>query len=82
MNNHPFQIAGIEVDSGQRGFVRIPVTTLLVGAELTIPLHVVHGAQPGPVLFLTSGLHGDEPFPIRMIRKVLMDVDVEIEQQC
>jgi predicted deacylase len=52
------------------------VTTLLVGAELTIPLHVLHGAREGPVLGLICGIHGREHFVMRIVREVLLSIDV------
>ncbi len=75
MNTDTFEIGGIKVKRGERGFTRLPVTSLLVGAELTIPLHVVHGAKEGPVLGLLSGVHGPEPFVMRIPRQVVLGVD-------
>ena len=39
----------------------IPVTTLAGGGALEIPLVVINGSQPGPVLWIDGAIHGDEP---------------------
>ncbi|TVR87358.1 MAG: hypothetical protein EA416_14635 [Trueperaceae bacterium] len=40
--------------------VRAPVTTDLNGMEVTLWVHVLQGAEPGPTLTVMSGLHGNE----------------------
>jgi predicted deacylase len=39
----------------------IPVTNLPGGRGLDIPVIVLHGAQPGPVIWVDAVIHGDEP---------------------
>jgi len=39
----------------------IPVTSLAGGGSLEIPLVVIQGARPGPVLWIDGAIHGDEP---------------------
>lgn len=70
-----FEIGGLTVKRGARGHTRLPVTSLLVGAELGIPVHVIHGAQEGPVLGLMSGIHGAEHFAVRITRQALLGID-------
>jgi len=66
-----FELAGLRVVPGERAFTRLPVTKLLSGTTLTLPIHVVHGAEPGPVLGITSGVHGAEYLPIRVVKGAL-----------
>ncbi len=70
-----FEIGPLKVSRGERGMGRLPVTTLLVGAELGIPVHVLHGAKEGPCLGLIAGIHGPEPFVMRILREVVLGVD-------
>ena len=77
MSADEFEIGDLKVRRGERGFTRLPVTSLLVGAELTIPLHVIHGAKEGPVLGLISGIHGPEHFVIRIVREVILGLNPE-----
>lgn len=39
----------------------IPVTTLAGGGALEIPVVVINGSKPGPVLWVDGAIHGDEP---------------------
>src|SRR6056297_1820117 len=57
-----------------RRFVRLPVARTLSG-EVSLPLHVVTGANPGPTLALTAAIHGDETTPIMMMRDLLDGLD-------
>jgi hypothetical protein len=74
-NTDTFEIGSLKVKRGERGMTRLPVTSLLVGAELGIPVHVLHGAKEGPVLGLIAGVHGPEPFVMRILREVVLGVD-------
>lgn len=75
MPHQSYTIGKVEVEPGQRGFTRLPVTTLLEGAELSIPLHIVHGVAEGPTLGLISGIHGPEHFVIRILREIVLGLD-------
>jgi len=43
-----------------RSFKRIDVTTMLNGAVLAVPLHVITGRSPGPTFGIVTNTHGDE----------------------
>ena len=58
-----------------RSFTRLPVTTMLTGAELSLPLHVVTGRTPGPTLGIITNVHGDEFLPTTAIRTLLSELD-------
>jgi hypothetical protein len=46
-----------------RWFTRIEVTSMLNGAMLALPLHVLSGRHPGPTLGVVTNTHGDEFLP-------------------
>jgi hypothetical protein len=58
-----------------RTYTRLPVTTMLNGAELTLPLHVVTGKSAGPTLGIITNVHGDEFLPTTAIRTLLGELD-------
>ncbi len=58
-----------------RFFTRIDVTTMLNGAMLTLPLHVVTGRHTGPTLGVITNVHGDEFLPTTAIRTLLAELD-------
>jgi predicted deacylase len=59
-----------------RWFTRLPVTTMLNGAPLTLPLHVVTGRAAGPTLGIITNVHGDEFLPTTAIRTLLGELDM------
>lgn len=67
----PFRIAGVEVGAGERAAVRIPVARRYTLAELFLPAWVVHGRRPGPRLFVSAAIHGDEICGVEIIRRLL-----------
>lgn len=52
----PFTVGGNVVDPGSQASLLLPAPSA------KLPVTVIHGAYPGPVLLLTAGVHGDE-FP-------------------
>jgi uncharacterized protein len=58
-----------------RFFTRIEVTTMLNGATLALPLHVVTGQRAGPTLGVITNTHGDEFLPTTAIRDLLAQLD-------
>ncbi len=45
------------------------------GASFEIPLTIIHGAKPGPVLWLNACIHGDEPQGTLAIVELIRDLD-------
>lgn len=67
----PITIGGRDIAAGTREIVDLPVADLYTHAALTMPVSVVHGRRPGPVVFLIAALHGDELNGVEIIRRVL-----------
>jgi predicted deacylase len=65
-----FEIGERVVAAGTRATVNLEVSTLANATPMTLPVHVVHGG-PGPVLFLSGAVHGDEIQGIEIVRRVL-----------
>ena len=66
----PFRIRDLEVAPGEAGTVDLPVAQLYTHTELNIPLQVVHGRADGPVLLVSSSIHGDELNGVEVIRRL------------
>jgi len=64
-------IGGQRVPAGTHAVIELPVTRLYTHAPVTMPVHVVHGRRPGPRLFLTAAIHGDELNGVEIIRRLL-----------
>ncbi len=58
-----------------RWFTRMPVTTMLNGAVLAVPLHVITGRSPGPTFGIITNTHGDEFLATMAIREFVLALD-------
>lgn len=74
MNN--FRIAQLDVAPGGRGSTMLKVTKTLRG-DLAVPVHVVHGARPGPKFAVLCNVHGDEAMPLLAAIQLLKEVKAE-----
>ncbi|WP_285712697.1 M14 family metallopeptidase [Erythrobacter oryzae] len=70
----PFAIAGQRIAPGTRADVRIIVPAGRDG-ETFIPLTVIHGTEPGPVLAMVAGVHGFEFASILAAERLAERVD-------
>jgi hypothetical protein len=70
-----FKIGAIEAERAKTTLTRLQCSEYADGTPLTIPLVVVHGADPGPVLFLKGCQHGDEVIGALIAREVAATVD-------
>jgi uncharacterized protein len=66
-----FAIGDVTVPAGERLTVNLEVSTLANATRMNLPVHVVHGAAAGPVIFLSGVVHGDEILGLEIVRRVL-----------
>ena len=66
-----FEIGGHKVEVGTRRLVDLPVSKLSNHTPVTLPVHVLHGLRPGPAMFISAAIHGDELNGVEIIRRVL-----------
>ncbi len=66
-----FRLGEVEVRPGHRREVSLPISRLVTGAEVTLPVHVLHGRHDGPTVWVSAAIHGDEVVGIEVIRRVL-----------
>ena len=52
----------------------IDVATMATGLDLKIASYTVEGANDGPTVGLTAGIHGDELVPVEVVRRVLAEM--------
>jgi len=64
-------IGGVSVLPGQVQEIFLQSSESFSGGDVKMPLVVVRGSEPGPVLCLTAGIHGDELNGIQIVREVL-----------
>jgi uncharacterized protein len=66
-----FSIGEFEVASGTRATVNLEVSTLANASPMNLTVQVVHGEKPGPVLFVSGVVHGDEIQGLEIVRRLL-----------
>lgn len=71
----PFRFAGREIAPGEAVELRLEVSEFYTAEPLSVPVTVVRGRRPGPTLFLTAAVHGDELNGVAVIRDLLIDQD-------
>ncbi len=71
----PFAIADQVIPPGRRQRLEIPVARLPTGTWVSMPCEVMHGRRPGPVIWLSAALHGDELNGVEIISRVLALLD-------
>lgn len=67
----PLIIADTRVEPGTRQTIQLPVANLYTHTRMDLPVHVVHGKKPGPILFVNAAIHGDELNGVEIIRRLL-----------
>nr|AIE95590.1 putative deacylase [uncultured marine group II/III euryarchaeote AD1000_68_A10] len=55
-----FHFEGTEIAPGTGAEVSLELGDGPAGNPRNIPVYIIHGTKPGPVLALTAGIHGDE----------------------
>ncbi|MAM56024.1 MAG: succinylglutamate desuccinylase [Salinicola sp.] len=71
MAQEAFTLVGERIEPGTRRQVDVPVAKLYTHAPMHIPVEVVHGRQPGPVLLVCGAIHGDELNGVEIVRRLL-----------
>lgn len=71
----PFTFAGRQVAPGEQADIRLEVSESYIADPLYVPVTVLRGAAPGPTLFLTAAVHGDELNGVAIVRDLLNDQD-------
>jgi len=66
-----FEIGTAHIVPGSRQTVNLPVSVLSDGTPVTLSVHVVHGRRPGPTLFVSAAVHGDEVIGVEIARRLL-----------
>ncbi len=66
-----FPFNGECVAPGTQASFDLPISRLSSGQSASMPVRIVHGAKPGPVLFVSAAIHGDEITGVEIIRRLL-----------
>jgi uncharacterized protein len=67
----PLIISGIQVPPGKRQQIDIPIARLPTGTLLSLPVTAINGRSPGPRLWLSAAIHGDELNGVEIVRRLI-----------
>ncbi len=70
-----FEIGSVRVRPGRHQALSLPITRLVTGADVDLPVRVVHGREDGPTVWIDAAIHGDEAVGVEVVRQVLADLD-------
>jgi len=66
-----FELGGVQVPAGTRRTIDLPVSSLSDHTPVSMAVHVVNGRRPGPVMFVSAAIHGDEVIGVEIVRRLL-----------
>jgi uncharacterized protein len=70
MAGESITIGGITVAPGERRGLSLPAGMLHTHVAIEMPVWVINGRHPGPKLFISAAIHGDELNGIEIIRRI------------
>jgi predicted deacylase len=65
------RIGDTQIAPGERRTVNLRVARLYTSTPVELPVIVQRGAEPGPTMFVSAALHGDEINGVEIIRRLL-----------
>ncbi|QQA43238.1 succinylglutamate desuccinylase/aspartoacylase family protein [Pelagovum pacificum] len=66
-----FEIGGETVAPGTRKVIDLPVSVMSDHTPVHLSVEVIHGRQPGPTVFVSAAVHGDEVIGVEIARRLL-----------
>ncbi|QIK74973.1 succinylglutamate desuccinylase/aspartoacylase family protein [Nocardioides piscis] len=75
MARESFAIGTVRIRPGTIRNLELPITRLVTGADVSLPVRVVHGREDGPTIWVSAAIHGDEVVGVEVIRQVLATLD-------
>ena len=74
MARESFAIGNVRVRAGAARDVELPITRLVTGGDVSLPVRVVHGRDAGPVVWVSAAIHGDEVIGVEVIRELIANL--------
>ena len=67
----PFAIHDVSIEPGTRAAIAIPVSQQVTGLAAALSLQILHGSRPGPTVFVSGAIHGDEIIGTAIIQELV-----------
>ncbi|MCW8994384.1 MAG: succinylglutamate desuccinylase/aspartoacylase family protein [Psychromonas sp.] len=65
------QIGEFTILPGEQRKIELPVAKLYTDANVSLPVYIIRGKKPGPIIFISAAVHGDELNGIEIIRRLI-----------
>ena len=75
-----FVIGGHSIAPGTSKDVRLPISQTYTGDAINIPLRIIRGKEPGPKIFVTAAIHGDEINGTGIIHDFFFNEHVDLQR--
>ena len=76
------EIGGTEIKPGARVQLQVPVASLYTDTDMHIPVLVLRGRKPGPTVFVSAAVHGDELNGVEIIRRLSKLSALKVSHGC
>jgi predicted deacylase len=73
-------IGDFDIMPGEQRKIELPVAKLYTDADVSLPVHIIRGKKPGPTIFISAAVHGDELNGIEIIRRLIIQKKFNIIQ--
>ena len=67
------RIGEFEILPGEQRKIDLPVAKLYTDADVSLPVHIIRAKKPGPIIFVSAAVHGDELNGIEIIRRLISE---------
>lgn len=71
----PFLFLGESISPASRRVIELEAAKLYTHSPLSIPVEIIHGYAPGPVLMVNAAIHGDELNGVEIVRQLNNTID-------
>lgn len=65
------ELGSTRIDPGKQASIELPLPALYSHSPVFLPVHIINGRRPGPILFVSAAIHGDEINGVEIIRRLL-----------
>ncbi|MGH1372797.1 MAG: succinylglutamate desuccinylase/aspartoacylase family protein [Cellvibrionaceae bacterium] len=79
IDNNTLTIAGVAIQPGHSIRLEIPVAKLYTDTNVSVPIQVIRAKKPGPTVFVSAAVHGDELNGIEIIRRLAHSKNLKLK---
>ncbi|MBR7888267.1 succinylglutamate desuccinylase/aspartoacylase family protein [Marinomonas sp. A79] len=77
MSDDILTIGDVEIPLGGTARIKLPMVKLYTDTNMSMPVFVKRGKRPGPTLFISAAIHGDELNGIEIISRIIQSKSLE-----